>query len=101
MAGVEAYRGRVGGEELVFEMSDSEYVDNTALIFKDRELAARMAPKVNGHFARWGMQVHEKKPADTKIKTMILFCAPASRPAFCRAATSYPSLTKPSNWAVS
>ena len=37
MVGVEAYRGRVGGEELEFEMSDSEYADDTALILKDQE----------------------------------------------------------------
>jgi len=39
-----------------------------------------MAPKVNAHFARWGMQVHEKAQGDTKVKALVLFCAapPAS-----------------------
>jgi len=55
-------------------MMDSEYADDTGLVFGDRETAARMAPLVNKHFARWGMQVHEK-PTDTKVKTLVLFCA--------------------------
>jgi len=69
-----------GGEELEFEMSDSEYADDTGLLFCDRGTVEAMAPKVNAHFARWGMQVHEKAPGDRKVKTLVLFCAapPAS-----------------------
>jgi len=58
-----------------FKVMDSEYADDTGLVFGDRATAARMAPLVNAHFARWGMEVHEKKPADTKVKTLVLFCA--------------------------
>ena len=64
-----------GGEELDFKFSDSEYADDTALVFSDRASVERMAPKVNTHFRRWGMQVHEKKPTDKKVKTMVFFCA--------------------------
>jgi hypothetical protein len=35
----------------------------------------RKAPEVNAHFAKWGMEVHEKKPGNTKVKTLVLFCA--------------------------
>jgi len=63
------------GGVMEFGMMDSEYADDTGLVFGDRETAARMAPLVNKHFARWGMQVHEKKPTDTKVKTLVLFCA--------------------------
>ena len=59
-------------------MSDSEYADDTGLVFCDRESVARMAPVINGHFRRWGMEVHEKKPGDTKVKTLVLFCAAPS-----------------------
>jgi len=64
-----------GGEEFEFEMSDSEYADDTGLLFCDRGSVERMAPRVNAHFARWGMQVHEKAPGDKKVKTLVLFCA--------------------------
>jgi len=63
------------GGVVEFTMVDSEYADDTGLVFGDRATAARMAPLVNAHFARWGMQVHEKKPTDTKVKTLVLFCA--------------------------
>jgi len=63
------------GGVLEFRMLDSEYADDTGLVFGDRATAARMAPLVNAHFARWGMEVHEKKPADRKVKTLMLFCA--------------------------
>jgi len=63
------------GGVLEFRVMDSEYADDTGLVFGDRATAARTAPLVNAHFARWGMEVHEKKPADTKVKTLVLFCA--------------------------
>jgi len=44
-----------GGEELEFEMSDSEYAYDTGLLFCDRASVEAMAPRVNEHFARWGM----------------------------------------------
>jgi len=58
-----------------FGMMESEYADDMGLLFCDRAMATRMAPLVNEHFARWGMQVHEKKPGDKKVKTLVLFCA--------------------------
>ncbi len=64
---------RLPGEP--FEVSGWEYADDTALIFGDRETAARMLRAVIAHFLKWGMQVHEMKPLDTKAKTMVLFCA--------------------------
>ena len=48
-------------------VSDSEYADDTALLFCDRPTVERMAPVVNAHFQRWGMDVHEKKPSDTMV----------------------------------
>jgi len=71
----------VGGEELEFDVSDSEYADDTGgLLFCDRRVVKMMAPKVNAHFARWGMQAHEKAPGDNKVKALVWFCAapPAS-----------------------
>jgi len=67
-----------GGEELEFEMSDSEYADDTGLLFCSRGAVEAMAPRVNAHFARWGMQVHEKAPGDTKVKVLVLFCSAPS-----------------------
>jgi hypothetical protein len=66
-----------GAEEglLEFAFSDSEYADDTGMAFPDRSTVAQMTPIVNEHFASWGMQVHEKKPADTKVKSLVLFCA--------------------------
>jgi hypothetical protein len=43
-----------------FNMSDSEYADDTGLLFGSRETVERKAPEVNDHFKKWGMQVHEK-----------------------------------------
>jgi len=71
-----SYRGlpeRQPGE--MFEMSGLEYADDTALLFCDRPTVERMAPVVNAHFQRWGMDVHGKKPSDTKVNTIVLFCA--------------------------
>ena len=59
-------------------MSDSEYADDTRLVFCDRESVVKMVPVINDHFRRWGMEVHEKKPGDTKVKTLVLFYAAPS-----------------------
>jgi hypothetical protein len=38
-----------------------------------------MAPAINDLFRRWGVEAHGKKPGDTKVKTLVLFCtAPSS-----------------------
>ena len=78
-------RGRlfdVGGKSArdccEFQVSDSEYADDTGLVFCDRAAVEKMAPLVNHHFQRWGMEVHEKKPGDKKVKTLVLFCAAPS-----------------------
>ena len=47
-------------------------------MFCDREPVARMAPVINEHFRRWGMEVHEKKSGDTQVKTLVLFWAAPS-----------------------
>ena len=70
--------GKSGRNCTEFKVSDSEYADDTGLVFCDRESVARMAPVINDHFRRWGMEVHEKKPGDTKVKTLVLFCAAPS-----------------------
>ena len=68
--------GGIAGKECSeFNMEDSEYADDTGLEFCSRGDVAEYAPKVNQHFRDWGMEVHEKKPGDTKIKTMVLMCS--------------------------
>ena len=56
-------------------MSDSEYADDTGLEFCSREDVEKYAPLVNDHFRKFGMEVHEKRLNDTKVKTMVLMCA--------------------------
>jgi hypothetical protein len=60
---------------LEFAFSDLEYADDTGMAFPDRGSVARVTPFVNSHFERWGMEVHEKQPSDTKVKSLVLFCA--------------------------
>ena len=61
------------GEE--FSVLDSEYADDTAVIFSSREDTERMTPKLINHFARWGMEVHVGSTANATSKSEILFCA--------------------------
>ena len=70
--------GKSGRDCTEFKVSDSEYADDTGLVFCDRDAVVKMAPVINDHFRRWGMEVHEKKPEDTKVKTLVLFCAAPS-----------------------
>ena len=67
--------GKSGKGCTEFRMSDSEYADDTGLMFCSRADVERMAPLVIAHFRRWGMEVHERKPGAAKFKTLVLFCA--------------------------
>ena len=44
------------GEHFVF--GDSEYADDTAILFDSRESVVTDAPGINNHFERFGMEVH-------------------------------------------
>ena len=68
-------RGRSSGVE-EFEVSDSEYADDTALIFSSREELEHWSPLLITTFADCGMEVHIKQPGDgKKPKTIVLFVA--------------------------
>jgi len=56
-------------------MPDSEYEDDAGRLFCDRMPVEAMAPRAKANFFRWGMQVHEKAPGDTKVKALVLFRA--------------------------
>ena len=60
-----------------FELNDSEYADDTAMLFDSRETAEKYCPLLWSHFKQYGMEIHtgdERKP-DKKSKTEILFVA--------------------------
>ena len=59
-----------------FELLDSEYADDTALIFDSRRNIVRGSISVVRHFDRFAMEIHtgEIEPR-TDSKTEILFCA--------------------------
>ena len=61
---------------------DSEYADDTAVLFYTRQDLEDGVPKVSSHFAKWGMEVHSGSRATNPVKeskTEILFVAkPAS-----------------------
>ena len=60
-----------GAEEIVF---DSEYAEDTALLFCSRGDVKEQTPALMEHFAYWGMEVHsDAQGKDSKSK--ILFCA--------------------------
>ena len=63
------------GEDFV--VPDSEYADDTAVIFQTREDVERMTPKLIHHFARWGMEVHVGSADNKTSKSEVLFCAAA------------------------
>ena len=68
---------RAYGEE--FALSDSEYADDTALLFDSRASLEYGAPLLITHFARFGMEVHSGtkviRQKRSKSKTEILFCS--------------------------
>ena len=68
------------GEE--FAVPDSEYADDTAVLFPTRHDLEDGVPKIMSHFAKWGTKVHSGSRATSPVKqseTQILFVAkPAS-----------------------
>ena len=73
-------RFTVWGEE--FAVLDSEYADDTAVLFPTRQDLEDGVPKVISHFAKWGMEVHSGSRDINPVKeskTKIIFVAkPAS-----------------------
>ena len=68
------------GEE--FAVSDSEYADETAVLFPTRQELDDGVPKVMAHFAKWEMEVHYGSRATNPIKeskTEILFVAKSAK----------------------
>ena len=65
---------RAYGEE--FFLLDSEYADDTAMLFDSRENLTEGVSSIMLHFARFGMEVHSGKiePRDDS-KSEILFCS--------------------------
>ena len=71
-------RSTAGSAANEFALGDSEYADDTGLIFCSRVDADEQTPEVCAHFARWGMEVHSGT-AQKGSKSEILFCpAPAA-----------------------
>ena len=60
------------GEKL--ELPDSEYADDTAVLFCSRQDTEQYAPLLMLHFNRWGLEVHSGNP-QKKSKTEILFAS--------------------------
>ena len=48
------------GEEL--ELPDTEYADDTAVLFTSRQDTDKYGPLLMLHFNRWGLEVHSGKP---------------------------------------
>ena len=61
---------RAYGEE--YEFQDSEYADDTALVFDSREDASVGIPLCMNHFDRYGMEIHSGPP---ESKSVVLFCS--------------------------
>ena len=64
---------------LAFSLDDSEYADDTAVLFVTRESMIVSIPAMIAHFARFGMDIHVGKKVDGTVqkpsKTEILFVA--------------------------
>lgn len=58
----------------VIEVPDSEYADDTAVLFISRQDTEHYAPLLMQHFHRWGLEVHSGNPSK-KSKTEILFAS--------------------------
>ena len=65
-----SYRAR--GEE--FDLSDSEYADDTAVLFTSRESLVEGTPHMIAHFSRWGLEIHVGRK-DKESKSEVLFVA--------------------------
>ena len=68
-----------------FDFDDSEYADDTALLYCSRCDVERQSPALMAHFGDWGMEVHAGKPGKDS-KSEILFC-PAPSSVYADAAT--------------
>ena len=69
-------------EEDFAVVSDSEYADDTAVLFPTRQELDAGVPKVMAHFAKWGMEVHYGSRATNPVKeskTEILFVAKSAK----------------------
>lgn len=66
-----------------FELSDSEYADDTAVFFASRESLVESVPLMFQHFTRFGMQIHAGMKVDGVVKvvskTEILYVAAPAR----------------------
>ncbi|XP_066928721.1 uncharacterized protein [Clytia hemisphaerica] len=59
-----------------FELPDSEYADDTALLFESRDHIQQGATSITVHFDRFGMEIHTGAiNPKSDSKTEILFCA--------------------------
>ena len=58
----------------VFSFSDSQYADDTAILFTSRETLEQLSPLLIAHFARFGLSIHVGTP-EKASKTEILFIA--------------------------
>ena len=60
-----------------FELNDSEYADDTAVLFDSRQSAVEYCPLLINHFRQYGMEIHtgDVREPEKKSKTEILFVA--------------------------
>ena len=65
-------RSNMKGEE--FSIADSEYADDTAVLFETRKQVVESVPSLIAHFRQWGLEVHVGNSAK-ESKTVILFVA--------------------------
>ena len=75
--------GRKGGRlSDEFVLPDSEYADDTAMLFPARDIMAEKIPLVYQHFLAWGMEVHKGRSGSAKVsKSVAMYCA-ANRPTY-------------------
>ena len=73
--------GRKGGRlSDEFVLPDSEYADDTAMLFPARDIMAEKIPLVYQHFLAWGMEVHKGRSGSAKVsKSVAMYCT-ANRP---------------------
>ena len=60
-----------------FTIDDSEYADDTAVLFESREDLVEFAPLLMNHFRRFGMEIHagDRRSPEKPSKTEVLFVA--------------------------
>ena len=60
-----------------FELNDSEYADDTAMLFDSRASTQKYCPPPVDHFKDYGMEIHvgDERLPDKKSKTEVLFVA--------------------------